>query len=331
MSRVACLSRLAALILAALLLGSLSARAQPSDWPTRSVTLLVPYPAGGSIDIIGRIIAQKLQVALGQPVVVENRAGAAGTIGAGLVARAKPDGYTLLMSASVHVISPYILKATSYDPIEDFTPISEIASGPLLIVANQKVPAGTAAEFVSIARKDPTKFVFATSGFGAAGHLAVEILRRAVTDEADKTTLVTFNGAAPALSQLMVGDIHVMIDPVLSSYPFVQSGQVKALGVTGTRRIGLLPDVPTVLEMGLPQLEFYSWYGLWAPKGTPAAIVRKLADELNKIVAMPDIQARLEQSGFEARGTTPDEFSKYLVAERDKYQRILKEADIKQR
>lgn len=318
-------------IFAAILLLAGSLPAQAAQWPTRTITMVVPYPPGGSIDILGRIIAQKLQDALGQPVVIENRAGAAGTVGAGVVAKAAPDGYTLLMSASVHVISPYILKATPYDPVADFTGISEIAQGPLLISANKSVPAKDIAEFIALAKQDPAKFVFATSGYGAAGHLAVELLRRIVAPDASKTTLVNFNGAGPALNQLLVGDIHVIIDPVLSSYQVVSSGQAKVLGITGARRIPLLPDVPTVVELGYPQLEFYSWYGLWAPKGLPSEIAERIASEMKRIVALPDVQKRLTDSGFEARGTTPQQFSDYLVKERDKYRRILREVGIQPR
>lgn len=318
-------------IFAAILLLAGALPANAAQWPTRTITMVVPYPPGGSIDILGRIIAQKLQDALGQPVVIENRAGAAGTVGAGVVAKAAPDGYTLLMSASVHVISPYILKATPYDPVADFTGISEIAQGPLLISANKSVPAKDIAEFISLAKQDPAKFVFATSGYGAAGHLAVELLRRIVAPDASKTTLVNFNGAGPALNQLLVGDIHVIIDPVLSSYQVVSSKQAKVLGLTGARRIPLLPDVPTVVELGYPQLEFYSWYGLWGPKGLPSEIAERIAGEMKRIVALPDVQKRLTDSGFEARGTTPQQFSDYLIKERDKYQRILREVGIQPR
>lgn len=318
-------------LLAAAMLAVSSWTASATDWPTRPITMVVPYPPGGSIDILGRIMAQKLQTALGQTIVVENRAGAAGTLGAGLVAKAAPDGYTLLMSASVHVISPYILKATPYDPVGDFTGISEVASGPLLISANKNVPAKDVAEFVALAKKEPAKFVFATSGYGAAGHLAVELLRRIVSSDPAQTTLVNFNGAGPALNQLLVGDIQVIIDPVLSSYQVVDNGQAKALGLTGSRRIALLPNVPTVIELGLPELEFYSWYGLWAPKGLPPAIADRLAAEVKKIVAMPDVQKRLQDSGFEPRATSPQQFSTYLAAEREKYRRILREVGIQPR
>ena len=313
--------------------GTLSTAQQQATaaWPSRAVTILVPYPPGGSIDILARIVGQKLQDALGQSVLVENRAGAAGTIGSAIVARAQADGYTLLMNASVHVISPYILKTAAYDPVDDFTAVSEISAGPLLIVANKRVPANNVSEFLQLARTDPAKFVYATSGFGAAGHLAVELLRRLASKNPSDTTLINFNGAGPALNQMLVGDIQVMIDPVLSSYPFVESGSVKALGITGAKRIRLLPDVPTVIELGVPELEFYSWYGLWGPKGLPTEIAQRLSREIGKIVVMPDIQKRLQDSGFEPRGTTPDQFSRYLVGERDKYLRILTDIDIKPR
>ncbi len=301
------------------------------DWPNRPITMVVPYPPGGSIDIIGRMVAQKLQESLGQTVVIENRPGAAGTIGAGVVSRATPDGYTILMSASVHVISPYILKTTQFDPVDSFGGITEIASGPLLITTNLKNPAKNIAEFVRLAKQNPERFTFSTSGYGAAGHLAVELLRRIASPDKSKTTLVNFNGAAPALTQLMVGDIDILIDPVPSSYPFVAAGNLRALGVTGSKRISLMPEVPTVTELGLPELEFYSWYGLWGPKGLPRAIAERLSAEVKRIVATPEIAKRLAESGFEARGTSPEDFSKYLVQERDKYKKILTDLDISAR
>lgn len=323
--------RAAFFLIAALacLFGSGVARA--AEWPTRPITLVVPYPAGGSIDIIGRIIAQKLQVALGQPIVIENRAGAAGTIGAGIVAKAAPDGYTLMVSAVVHVISPYILKAVQFDPVADFTGITEIAEGPLMISASRNVQANNIAEFIAQAKQDPSKYVFSTSGFGASGHLAVELLRRIVSPDPSKTTLVNFNGAAPALNQLLVGTIDVLIDPVLSSYQVSQSDRAKVLGLTGARRIPLLPNIPTVVELGYPELEMYSWYGLWGPKGLPKSIADRIAQEMKKIVAMPDVKKKLIDSGFEAVASDPDKFSAYLISERDKYQRILQEIGIKAR
>ncbi len=305
--------------------------AHAADWPTRPITMVVPYPPGGSIDVLGRIVGQKLQEALGQPVIIENRAGAAGTVGAGIVAKAAPDGYTLMVSAVVHLISPYILKATPFDPVADFTGVTEIAEGPLLISASKNVPASNIAEFIAQAKQDPGKFVFSTSGYGASGHLAVELLRRIVSPDPAKTTMVNFNGAAPALNQLLVGSIDVLIDPALSSYQVAQSDRAKVLGLTGARRIPLLPNVPTVVELGYPELEFYSWYGVWGPKGLPKDIADRIAREMKKIVAMPDVQKKLVDSGFEAVASDPATFGAYLIAERDKYQRILREIGIQAR
>lgn len=231
----------------------------------------------------------------------------------------------------VHLISPYILKATPFDPVADFTGVTEIAEGPLLISASKNVPASNIAEFIAQAKQDPGKFVFSTSGYGASGHLAVELLRRIVSSDPAKTTMVNFNGAAPALNQLLVGSIDVLIDPVLSSYQVAQSDRAKVLGLTGARRIPLLPNVPTVVELGYPQLEFYSWYGVWGPKGLPKNIADRIAREMKKIVAMPDVQKKLVDSGFESVASDPDTFGAYLIAERDKYQRILRDIGIQAR
>jgi tripartite-type tricarboxylate transporter receptor subunit TctC len=268
---------------------------------------------------------------LGQPIIIENRAGAAGTVGAGVVTKAAPDGYTLMVSAVVHLISPYILKETRFDPVADFTGITEIAEGPLMISASKNVQANNIAEFITQAKQDPEKFVFSTSGYGASGHLAVELLRRIVSADSSKTTLVNFNGAAPALNQLLVGSIDVLIDPVLSSYQIAHSDRAKVLGLTGAHRIPLLPNVPTVVELGYPELEFYSWYGLWGPKGLPKAIAERMAQEMKKIVAMPDVQKKLADSGFESVASDPETFSAYLISERSKYQRILREIGIQAR
>ena len=318
-------SRIARLVLL-LCAAAFAGTAWSQTYPSRVVRMVVPYPPGGSIDILGRIVAQKLTDTLGQNVVIENRAGAAGTIGSEVVARSAPDGYTVLMTASVHIISPYILKTVSYDPVADFTPISEIASGPLVITANLNVAARNVVELIEQAKQSPDKFVFATSGYGAAGHLAIEVLRRTIGRE---VLLVPYNGAGPALTRMIAGDVHVLIDPVLSSYPFVRRGQLKALAITGRARMAGAPDVPSVVELGLPDLEFYSWYGLWGPRGLPRDIVMRLNGEIAKIVRMPDVEKRLSDGGFEAKASSPEEFADYILKENQKYLRIIREAGIK--
>lgn len=313
-------------ILAITLLSVLPAVAAAQGYPDRVIRMIVPYPPGGSIDILGRIIAQKLTGSFGHNVVVENRPGAAGTIGSQAVAKSAPDGYTILMTASVHVISPYILKSAGYDPIGDFTPITEIAAGPLIVVANPQVPAKDLGEFLADAKQTPDKYAFATSGYGAAGHLAVELLRKSV---GGKTLLVPYNGSAPALTRMMAGDVHIMFDPMLSAYPYVRRGQLKSLAVTSRERLAMAPDVPTVVELGLPDLEFYSWYGLWGPKGMPREAVTRLYSEVAKIIKQPDVETRLLESGFMPRGTTPEQFNEYIRTENARYLQIIKEADIK--
>ena len=303
-----------------------SGQASAQTYPSRVVRMIVPYPPGGSIDILGRIIAQKLTDTLGQNVVVENRAGAAGTIGSEVVAKAAPDGYTILMTASVHIISPYILKGIGYNPVADFTPITEIASGPLIIVANPQVGAKDINALIADARRDPDKYVFATSGYGAAGHLAVELLRRMI---GGKTLLIPYNGSAPALTRMMAGDVHLMFDPMLSAYPFVRRGQLRGLAVTSRERLAMAPDLPTVFELGLPELEFYSWYGLWGPRGMARDVVTRIYSDVAKIIKQPDVDKRLLDSGFIARATTPEQFGEYIVKENERYLRIIKEADIK--
>ena len=309
-----------------LIMSILPVMAAAQAYPDKPIRMIVPYPPGGSIDILGRIIAQKLTDSLGQNVIVENRPGAAGTIGSQAVAKSPADGYTILMTASVHVISPYILKQVGYDPIADFAPITEIASGPLLAVASPQVTAKDLAEFVAQAKRSPDKYTFATSGYGAAGHLAVELLRKTV---GGKTLLVPYNGAAPALTRMMAGDIDVMFDPMLSAYPYVKRGQLKPLAVTSKERLVMAPDIPTVVELGLPELEFYSWYGLWGPKGMPREAVTRLYAEITRIIKQPDVEKRLLDSGFIPRGTTPEQFNEYILAENARYLRIIREADIK--
>lgn len=302
------------------------APAHAQAYPDRVVRMIVPYPPGGSIDILGRIIASKLAETLGQNVVVENRPGAAGTIGSNVVAKSAPDGYTILMTASVHIISPYILKDVGYDPVADFTPITEIAAGPLLVVVNPQVSVTDLGALIAESRKSPDKYVFATSGYGAAGHLAVELLRKTI---GAKTLLVPYNGSAPALTRMMAGDVHVMFDPMLSAFPFVRRGQLRALAVTSRERLSMAPDIPTVVEQGLPDLEFYSWYGLWGPNGIPREVVTRLYSDIARIIKQPDVEKRLIDSGFVPRGTTPEQFSQYIVRENARYLRIIKDADIK--
>src|SRR3954451_144884 len=291
----------------------LGAGAAAQPYPQRTVSVIVPYPAGGSVDVVARLVAQKLSQSMGQHFIVENRAGGAGgAVGANVVAKAAPDGTTLLLTASIHVITPFLNKNVPYDVVKDFTPITLIATGPLLVSTAPSVPADNLKDFFNLVRKDPNKYTFATSSFGSAGHLAIELLKR---DAGVDTLVIAYKGAGPALNDLMGGQIQLMVDPMLSSLPLAQSKAIKALAVTSAKRMAQAPEIPTVAESGMTGFEFVSWYGLWAPSGLPPEIVTKLQTEVARIVAEPAVKKRLETLGFDPIGSTPDYFANYIKSE----------------
>jgi tripartite-type tricarboxylate transporter receptor subunit TctC len=311
--------------------GSLCALLVPpaaaENYPNRTVSIVVPYPAGGSVDGVARIITQKLNEALGQHFVVDNRAGGAGgVVGANYVARADPDGATLLLTASIHVITPFLNNNVPYDVVKDFTPITLIATGPLLVSTSPGVPAGNLKEFFDLVRQNPGKFTFATSSFGSAGHLAIELLKR---DAGVDTLVIAYKGAGPALNDLMSGQVQLMADPMLSSLPLARGKAIKALAVTSAKRLASAPEIPTVAESGMSGFEFVSWYGLWAPKNLPPALVEKLQAEVAKIVAQPEVKQLLEQLGFEPVGSTTEYFTKFITDEMEKSAKIIADAKIK--
>jgi tripartite-type tricarboxylate transporter receptor subunit TctC len=309
------------------LLGLVSAPALSQTYPNRTISLVVPYPAGGSVDGVARIVAQRLGASLGQNVIVENRAGGAGgAVGANQVVKSPADGYTLMLTASIHVITPFLNKNLPYDVVKDFTPVTLVAIGPLLVSTTPKVPANNLKDFFELVRKEPNKYTFATSSFGSAGHLATELLKR---DAKLDTLVIAYKGAAPALTDLMSGQVQLMADPMLSSLPLAQGGQIKALAITSAKRLASAPDIPTVAEQGLPGFEFVSWYGVWGPKGVPAEIVNKLQSEIAKVVAEPSVKERLEKLGFEPVGSTAQEFAKFIDDEMAKSAKIIADAKIK--
>jgi tripartite-type tricarboxylate transporter receptor subunit TctC len=321
------MKRITTLALASAVAGLLSAQAAAQTYPSRTVSIVVPYPAGGSVDGVARIITQKLNESLGQHFIVENRAGGAGgAIGANYVAKAAPDGTALLLTASIHVITPFLNKNIPYDVVKDFTPITLIATGPLLVSTTPKVQANTLKEFFELVRKEPNKFTFATSSFGSAGHLAIELLKR---DAKLDTLVIAYKGAGPALTDLMSGQTQLMADPMLSSLPLAQGGKIKALAITSAKRLATAPEIPTVAESGMTGFEFVSWYGLWAPKNLPPDLVARLQSEVARIVALPDVKQRLDTLGFEPVGSTTDYFVKYIADEMAKSGKIIDEARIK--
>ena len=320
--------RFAISALALALTGLLPVSAPAQTYPSRTVSVIVPFPAGGSVDGVARILVAKLNETVGQHFIVENRAGgASGTVGANAVAKAAPDGYTLLLSASIHVINPFLYKSVPYDVVKDFTPVSLLADGPLIVSTTPSVPATNLKDFFDLVRKEPTKYTFGTTSVGSASHLAIELLKR---DAGLDTLVVPYKGTAPALTDLVSGQIQLLADPMLSSLPLAQAGKIKALGITSLKRMDVAPNVPTVEESGgIKGFEFVSWYGLWAPKNLPTDVSAKLSSDLAKVMARPEIKERLSGMGFNPIGSDSAQFAKYVTDEMAKYSKIITDAKIK--
>jgi tripartite-type tricarboxylate transporter receptor subunit TctC len=301
--------------------------ANAENYPSRTVTVVVPFPAGGSVDGVARILVQKLNETVGQHFIVENRAGgASGNVGANAVAKAAPDGYTLLVSASVHVINPFLYKTVPYDVVRDFTPVTLLAEGPLIVSTTPSVPANNLKDFFALVRKEPQKYTFGATTIGSASHLAIELLK---LDAGLDTLVVSYKGTAPALTDLMSGQIQLLADPMLSSLPLAQGGKIKALGITSLKRAAAAPEIPTVAESGMKDFAFVSWYGLWGPKNLPADISTKLQADVAKVLVLPDVKARLNGIGFDPIGSGGEQFATYIRDEMAKYEKIIKDAKIK--
>jgi tripartite-type tricarboxylate transporter receptor subunit TctC len=306
---------------------TLIAPASAQTYPSRTVSVIVPFPAGGSVDGVARILVQKLNETVGQHFIVENRpGGASGTVGANAVAKAAPDGYTLLVSASVHVINPFLYKNVPYDVLSDFTPVTLLADGPLIVSTTPSMPANNLKDLFDLVRKDPQKYTFAATTIGSASHLAIELLKQ---DAGLDTLVISYKGTAPALTDLMSGQTHLLADPMLSSLPLARGGKIKALGLTSLKRAAAAPEIPTVEESGVKGFEFVSWYGLWGPKNLPADISAKLQADIGKVLALPEVKERLATLGFDPIGTHGEAFAKYIRDEMAKYEKIIKDAKIK--
>ena len=310
-----------------LLLAAVAPDAHAQTYPDRTVAIIVPFPPGGSVDGVARIVVDKLNHTVGPHFIVENRAGgASGNVGANVVAKAAPDGYTLLLTASLHVVNPFLYKNMPFDVVKDFMPVTLIAAGPLIVSTTPSVPAHTLREFFDLVRQSPEKYTFGTTSIGSAGHLVIERLKR---EAGVKTLVVAYKGTAPALTDLMSGQIQLLADPMLSSLPLARAGRIKALAITSTKRQAAAPEIATVEESGLPGFDFSSWYGLWGPKDLPADIAAKLQASIAEVLQMPDVQTRLGALGFEPIGSTPGQFTSFIASEMAKYGKIIHDADIK--
>lgn len=295
--------------------------AQAQAYPTKPVKLVVPYPPGGPTDIVARLVAQKLSDAMGQQFIVDNRPGAGGNPGAELVARSTADGYTLVVATTAHAINPSLFKNLGYSLSKDFAPVSQLTSGPLVIVANPQLPAKNVAELIALAKAKPGELNFASSGNGQSTHLSAELFAAMA---GVKMNHIPYKGSAPALTDTMGGQTQLMFDTMLSAMPHVKAGKLKALAVTSAARSPVAPDVPTVAESGLPGYEAIAWNGLLAPAGTPPEVLARLSAELKKVLAAPDVKDRFEAQGFAAAWNSPDDFRRFMTAEVDKWARVVK-------
>lgn len=318
--------RALSLCLAAAAFGVLPAsavRAQDT-WPARAVTIVVPFPAGGTTDIVARLAGQALSQELGQPVVIDNRPGAGGNIGAQSVARAPADGYTLVMgTVGTHAINPALYKKMPYDHLKDFAPISRVASVPNVLIANPSQPYKTVAELIAYAKANPDKLTFASSGSGTSIHLAGELFKSMTGVTMQH---IPYKGSAPALTDLMAGQTNIMFDNLPSAIQFIKAGKLRAIAVTTIKRAPQFPDLPTIDEAGVAGFDASSWFGLLAPANTPPAVIKRIDDALIKVMATTDLRKKIVEQGGEPVGETPDKFAAFIRAETTKWAKVVKDS-----
>jgi tripartite-type tricarboxylate transporter receptor subunit TctC len=301
--------------------------AHAQSYPSKPIRVVVPYPAGGTSDILARSIGQKLSESWGQPVIVENKPGANGNVGADIVAKSPPDGYTLLLAdIGALAISPSVYPTLPFDPTKDFAPVTMVAYSPHILVVHPSVAAGSVNELIALAKAKPGKLNFAISGMGGAPHLAgVDFALRAGID----WVYVPYKGGAQAIADVAGGQADVTLNGMLATYPLVQGGKLKLLAVSSAKRMSAIPDTPTIAESGLSGFESGSWQGIVAPAGTPREVVAKLNAEVGRIVTTPEMRANLGKQGADVRTNTPDEFAAFIRSEKAKWAKVVKEANVK--
>ena len=311
---------------AALALAAVSAAAIAQGYPHKTIRLIVPFPAGGPTDIIARTVGQKLTESMGQAVVIDNRGGSGGNIGADIVAKAAPDGYTLLMAIVSHAINPSLYSKLPFDPVKDFSPITRTGAATIIFVASPSIGAKTIKDLIALAKAKPHQINFGSPGSGTPHHLAGELLK--VTAGIDLIH-IPYKGAAPAIADLLGGQVHTAFVSLPAALPHVKAGKLVGLGITSPGRSAVAPDLPTFAEAGLGGYALENWYGALAPAGTPREIITRLNVEIVKALQLPDVKERLVSQGFETRTSTPDEFATYLKSEIVKWAGIVKASGAK--
>jgi tripartite-type tricarboxylate transporter receptor subunit TctC len=302
-----------------------SAHAQ--SYPSKPLRLVIPYPPGGGTDTIMRPFVQYLSERLGQPVVIDNRGGAGGSMGMEAVARATPDGYTILAGLTAQLaVNPALYKKLPYDPIKDYAPITLFADGPYLLVVHPSLPVKSVKEFIELARKRPNEITYASSGNGSGGHLAAELMKNMA---GIKLLHVPYKGGGPALTGLLTGEVQALFAPYASAQGHIKSGRIRALAVTTARRPKAIPDIPTLSEAGVPGYDSGVWYSLLAPAGTPRVIIDRLHRETIAVLNHPEFAKLLMEQAIDAIGNTPEELAQFIKSEIDKWAKVVKEAGVR--
>jgi tripartite-type tricarboxylate transporter receptor subunit TctC len=318
---------LAVVVMAALSFVAVGEPAYAQSYPTRTITLVVPFPPGGGVDALARILAERLSVALKQSVVVENRTGGGGTVGTRQVAKAEPDGYTLMLAHTGTIsINPSLYANAGYDPRKDFAPIGLIGSMPVALIAHPSFPAKTVADVIAIAKREPGKLNFGTSAVGTGGYLTAEYFKSVAGLD---MTIIPYRGTAPLMNDLIGGHVPVSFGVLPPAIGNIQSGSLRAIAVTGTNRFSLLPDVPTASESGLPGFDAVLHYGLIAPAGTPRPIIERLNKELRTLAESDLVKQRIQAEGGDAMTSTPEEYAKDIDQEEKKWSTLIKKLNLK--
>ncbi len=300
--------------------------ANAQTYPAKPVRFVSPYPPGGANDILARIIGQKLGESLGQQIVIENRGGATGNIGADYVAKAPPDGYTILMGQASNLTINVSLMKMPYDPVKDLAPVTLVATTPNLLVVHPSFPVKTIKDLVALAKAKPGSINYASSGSGSAGHLAAELFKRVAHIE---MVHIPYKGAAPALTDVVAGQAQLYFTSPISAQPFVKGGRLRMVAVTSLKRSPSMPDIPTVAESGYPDFDVVSWWGVLTPAAVPKEIIGKLHAEIVKVLALPEIKAKFADQGADVASDTPEQFAVYIKTEIAKWGKLIRELGVK--
>ncbi len=300
------------------------------DYPTKAITLVVPFAPGGSSDFISRLVGQKLSENLKQPVVVENKPGGAGVIAMQAVARAAPDGYTLILGhIGTLAVNPSMFDKLAYDPVKEFQPVSLLALVPSVIAAHPNLPVKNIQELIALVKSKPGTINYGTAGNGSAGHLAMEYFKQAVGLNLDSMTHIPYRGTGPMLTDLLAGQTQLTFTGATPVMPHIKAGKLRLIGIGSVKRLDAAPEVTTVAEAGFPGFETAQWYGILAPAGIPAPVLQKLSKEFNTILAQPEVVARLRADGADPVGSTPQEFATFIAKEAERWGKVVKTAGIK--